>query len=91
MPRKSRQPSLLGMFMPDQVRSPRRKRPLGLPSTSEMRYFPPQLGVIRGMSVDSVLIGLRTRELLQQLLEARCKLSRVLMLIEDLHWTDSAS
>jgi predicted ATPase len=41
--------------------------------------------------LDDVLIGLRTRELLQQLVEARCKLSPVLMLIEDLHWTDSAS
>ena len=40
--------------------------------------------------LDDVLIGLRTRELLQQLVEARCKLSPVLMLIEDLHWTDSA-
>jgi class 3 adenylate cyclase/tetratricopeptide (TPR) repeat protein len=41
--------------------------------------------------LDDVLIGLRTRELLQQLVEARRKLSPVLMLIEDLHWTDSAS
>jgi predicted ATPase len=38
-----------------------------------------------------VLIGLRTRELLQQLLEARCGLSPVLMVIEDLHWIDSVS
>jgi predicted ATPase len=28
---------------------------------------------------------------LQQLVEARCKVSPVLVLIEDLHWTDSAS
>jgi class 3 adenylate cyclase len=41
--------------------------------------------------LDGVLIGLRVRELLQQLLEARCKLSPVVMLIEDLHWIDSAS
>ena len=41
--------------------------------------------------LDGVLIGLRTRELLQQLLEARCGLSPVVMLIEDLHWIDSAS
>ena len=38
-----------------------------------------------------MLIGLRTRELLQQLLEARCRLSPVVMVIEDLHWIDSAS
>ena len=41
--------------------------------------------------LDGVLIGLRTRELLQQLLEARCGLSTVVMVIEDLHWIDSVS
>jgi class 3 adenylate cyclase/tetratricopeptide (TPR) repeat protein len=41
--------------------------------------------------LDGVLIGLRTRELLQHLLEARCRLSPVIMVIEDLHWIDSAS
>ena len=46
-------------------------------------------GALTGL--DGVLIGLRTRELLQQLLEARCRLSPVVMLIEDLHWIDSAS
>ena len=41
--------------------------------------------------LDGVLIGLRTRELLQQLLEARSRLSPVALLIEDLHWLDSVS
>jgi class 3 adenylate cyclase len=41
--------------------------------------------------LDGVLIGLRTRELLQQLMEARCRTSSVVMVIEDLHWIDSAS
>jgi predicted ATPase len=41
--------------------------------------------------LDSVLIGLRVRELLRELLEARCKLSPVVMVIEDLHWIDNAS
>ena len=41
--------------------------------------------------LDGVLIGLRTRELLLQLLEARCRLSPVVLLIEDLHWLDSVS
>ena len=41
--------------------------------------------------LDGLLIGLRTRELLQQLLEARCHLSPVVLVIEDLHWIDSAS
>ena len=46
-------------------------------------------GALSGL--DSVLIGLRVRELLRELLEARCKLSPVIMIIEDLHWIDSAS
>ena len=46
-------------------------------------------GALTGL--DGVLIGLRTRELLQKLLEARCRLSPVVMLIEDLHWIDSVS
>ena len=41
--------------------------------------------------LDGVLIGLRTRELLQKLLETRCQISPVVMVIEDIHWTDSAS
>ena len=43
------------------------------------------------VGLDGPLIGLRTRELLQQLLEARCRLSPVVMIIEDLHWIDSVS
>ena len=43
------------------------------------------------VGLDGVLIGLRTRELLQQLLEARCRVSPVVMVIEDLHWIDSVS
>ena len=47
--------------------------------------------MMRWKDFDGVLIGLRTRELLQQLLQARCGLSPVIMVIEDLHWIDSAS
>jgi predicted ATPase len=46
-------------------------------------------GALTGL--DGVLIGLRTREVLQQLLEARCRRSPAVMLIEDLHWIDSVS
>jgi len=49
---------------------------------------PPE-GALIGL--DGVLIGLRTRDLLQILLEARCRLSPVVLLIEDLHWIDSVS
>lgn len=41
--------------------------------------------------LDGVLIGLRTRDLLPSLLRARCRTTRVVLLIEDLHWIDSAS
>ena len=43
------------------------------------------------LGLDGVLIGLRTRELLQELLEARRRLSSVVLMIEDLHWIDGAS
>jgi class 3 adenylate cyclase len=49
---------------------------------------PPE-GALTGL--DGVLIGLRTRDLLELLLEARCRLSYVVLLIEDLHWIDSVS
>jgi tetratricopeptide (TPR) repeat protein len=41
--------------------------------------------------LDGALIGLRTRDLLLLLLNAKCQLSSVLMIVEDLHWIDSAS
>jgi predicted ATPase len=43
------------------------------------------------VGLDGLLIGFRTRELSQQLLEARCRLSPVVTVIEDLHWIDSVS
>jgi hypothetical protein len=52
--------------------------------------FLPFIEIVRG-ELDGVPIGLRAREVLQQLLEARCGLSPVLMMIEDLQWIDSAS
>lgn len=49
---------------------------------------PPE-GSLHGL--DGTLIGLRTRDLLQQALSARCRLSPVLLILEDLHWIDRAS
>ncbi len=49
---------------------------------------PPE-GTLQGL--DGTLIGLRTRDLLQQLLAERCRLSPALMILEDLHWIDRAS
>jgi class 3 adenylate cyclase len=41
--------------------------------------------------LDGTLIGARTRDLLQQLIEEQSRLSTVILLLEDLHWIDSAS
>ena len=68
---------------------------LGLQSTESLGLLlnllglkPPE-GSLAGL--DGVLIGLRTRDLLKSLLEARCRLSPVVFLVEDLHWIDSVS
>ncbi|MGD2125947.1 MAG: adenylate/guanylate cyclase domain-containing protein, partial [Desulfobacteraceae bacterium] len=44
---------------------------------------------LRGL--DAEIIGARTREVLRRLLRERCRLSPVLMLIDDMHWIDKAS
>lgn len=49
----------------------------------------PSTSVLDGL--DGVLIGLRTRELLPELLRARSANQQVILLIEDSHWIDSAS
>jgi predicted ATPase len=68
---------------------------LGLPSAQNLGLLLHLLGLKASedalMGLDGVLIGLRTRELLQKLPEARCRLSPVLMMVEDLHWIDSVS
>jgi hypothetical protein len=46
-------------------------------------------GSLKGL--DSVVVGLRTRDLLLDLLQERCRIMPVVMMLEDLHWTDSAS
>ena len=49
---------------------------------------PPE-GALDGL--DGVLVGLRTRDLLPALLKAQCNLGPVILLVEDIHWIDSAS
>ena len=68
---------------------------LGLPSAENLGLLlnllglkPPE-GALAGL--DGVLIGLRTRDLLRDMLEARCRHAQVVLLIEDLHWIDGAS
>jgi class 3 adenylate cyclase len=43
------------------------------------------------LGLDGEIVGARTREVLQELIRARCRLSTVVLLIDDLHWTDTAS
>ena len=68
---------------------------LGLASAQNLGLLLNLLGlrapedVLQGL--DATQIGLRTRDLLQQLLQSRCRLSPTAMLLEDLHWIDSAS
>lgn len=49
----------------------------------------PPKGALDGL--DGVLIGLRTRDLLPDLLRAQCRIGPVILLIEDIHWIDGAS
>ncbi len=42
-------------------------------------------------TLDGVLIGLRTRELLRRIIRARARLAPLVIAIEDTHWIDSAS
>jgi len=49
----------------------------------------PPDGALAGL--DGGLIGKRIREMLQRLLEARCRRSPIALLIEDVHWIDRAS
>jgi tetratricopeptide (TPR) repeat protein len=49
----------------------------------------PPKGVLSGL--DGVLIGLRTRELLRVIIEARARQAPLSLLFEDIHWLDSAS
>ncbi len=49
---------------------------------------PPE-GSLAGL--DGVLIGLRTRDLLPALLTAQCRQWPVIVIVEDIHWIDSAT
>jgi class 3 adenylate cyclase/tetratricopeptide (TPR) repeat protein len=49
----------------------------------------PPRGALFGL--DGVLIGLRTRELLRLVIEARARLAPAVLIFEDIHWLDSAS
>ncbi len=66
---------------------------LGLEASDNCDLLLHLFGLARpnGLGLDGALIGLRTRDLLFQLLERLCTASRVIVVVEDLHWIDSAS
>ena len=69
--------------------------PLGLSSPENLGLLLNMLGLEapRGalVGLDGVLIGLRTRNLLRQIVSARARLTPLILIFEDLHWLDSAS
>jgi class 3 adenylate cyclase/tetratricopeptide (TPR) repeat protein len=68
------------------------RRGLGSPQNCDLLLHLlglPTLGALHGL--DGTLIGTLLRELLLQLLKELCCLSKVVLLLEDLHWIDVAS
>jgi len=66
----------------------------GLPVNRHLPYLANLLGINVGTSLENIdpeTVGIRTRETLQLILREQCRMSSVVMLIEDLHWIDSAS
>ncbi len=67
---------------------------LGLPAADTLPILQVLLGLevgdeLRGL--DGEIVGTRTREALRGLLHGRCRLSPVVLMLDDLHWTDTAS
>jgi class 3 adenylate cyclase/tetratricopeptide (TPR) repeat protein len=64
-------------------------KPDALPFFLNLLGLDPDLDAFLGL--DGEIVGARTREALQDLVRARCRLSSVLLVLDDLHWTDTAS
>jgi len=65
-------------------------RPHGtLPYLLNLLGFDTELAQVR--NEDAEVIGIRTRDVLCSLLRQRCRLSPVLLFVDDVHWMDSAS
>jgi class 3 adenylate cyclase/tetratricopeptide (TPR) repeat protein len=66
---------------------------LGVPGEETVSYLSHLLGRAPASlrAVDAEILGLRTRQALQAVLEARCRLSPTVLNVEDLHWVDTAS
>ena len=68
---------------------------LGLDNDETLPYLQNLLGQVSDdntvQRLPSEVVGIRTRNVLSALLRERCRRSPVVMLIEDLHWADTAS
>lgn len=67
---------------------------LGLPPEQHQEILANLLGFSAppdNQEVDTQTLGIRTRQSLQDILVAGCQKDPVLLVVEDLHWTDSAS
>jgi class 3 adenylate cyclase/tetratricopeptide (TPR) repeat protein len=60
-----------------------------LPFLLNLLGLDPGADALRGL--DGAIIGARTRDILQELLRKQCQRSPVVLVIDDLHWTDTAS
>ncbi len=63
--------------------------PVNLGLVLNLLGLPDSENVLKGL--DGALVGLRTRELLQNIMSARCGMAPTVLVLEDLHWIDSAS
>ncbi len=68
---------------------------LGLPADASLPFLQVLLGLevegaaLRGLNGE--IVGARTREALCRVLRARCQLAPLVLILDDLHWTDTAS
>jgi transcriptional regulator with AAA-type ATPase domain/tetratricopeptide (TPR) repeat protein len=66
---------------------------LGLPAEANLPFLQVLLGLPGDdtLRLDPETVGIRSRDLLHQILRERCRLSPVILILDDLHWGDTAS
>jgi transcriptional regulator with AAA-type ATPase domain/tetratricopeptide (TPR) repeat protein len=66
---------------------------LGLPAEASLPFLQVLLGLPGddSLRVDPETAGVRSRDLLYQILHERCRLSPVVLILDNLHWADTAS
>lgn len=87
--RSEDEPRLMAVKLKEGLRRTGLNTPENLGLLMNFLGLAPEEGVLSGL--DGVLIGIRTRDLLQALVRAHCLKKRVVLLVEDIHWIDEAS